>query len=57
MALRMNALLLGSLLSRSASSFSTLKATTAVLGTFLDMDNLAAERGVVPKVGLEPTHP
>src|SRR5262249_46542919 len=32
MALRMKALLLGSLLSSSASSFSTLKATTAVLG-------------------------
>src|SRR5688500_10274400 len=32
MARRMKALLLGSLLSRSASSFSTLKATTAVLG-------------------------
>jgi hypothetical protein len=34
---RMKALLLGSLLSSSANSFSTLKATTAVFGNLLDM--------------------
>src|SRR5262245_28424709 len=36
-ALRINALLLGSLLSRSASSVSTLNATTAVLGALRDI--------------------
>src|SRR5689334_2189037 len=45
MALRMKALLLGNLLSSSASSFSTLKATTAVFGSLRAMGTPSADDG------------
>src|SRR5262245_54994174 len=50
MALRINALLLGSLLRNSARSASTLKATTAVLGVLRDIVRPS------PGIGSDPFH-